>query len=171
MPLVRDRDVIEDSPWPAPDPAIAADARIVSLDEWQESKQALLRENTPVGVRLTSAQTPDRIADDLERLAVVALEFPTFRDGRAYSSARILRQRYGYQGELRAVGNVLRDQLMFMHRCGFNAFEIAGEDAAAQFRQALAEIGFWYQPTGDRRRVAASLRHGASTKTALGQGQ
>ena len=71
-----------------------------------------------------SDQSPELIADDVQRFALVALEFPKFRDGRAYSYARLLRERYGFKGELRAVGDVLLEQLFFMLRTGFDAFEL-----------------------------------------------
>ena len=88
----------------------------------------------------------------------MALEFPKFGDGRAFSYARLLRERYGFTGEVRAVGEVLYDQLVFMHRCGFDAFEIAADDAAGRWLQALGEISVWYQPTADGRPSAMSLR-------------
>ncbi|MGH6959257.1 MAG: DUF934 domain-containing protein, partial [Dongiaceae bacterium] len=71
---------------------------------------------------------------------------------------RLLRERYGYSGELRAVGNVLRDQLQFMHRCGFDAFEIAADDGLEQWHKALAEIAVWYQPAADLRTPVRVLR-------------
>jgi uncharacterized protein (DUF934 family) len=66
----------------------------------------------------------EEIADDLEHFQVIALNFPAFTDGRHYSSARLLRDRYGYKGEMRAIGDVLRDQLFYMRRCGFDAFAV-----------------------------------------------
>ncbi len=156
MTLVRDHEVI-DSPWPATE--VDEDLPILTLDEWTARRNELRHANTPVGIRLASDQGADLIADDIDRFAVIALDFPTFRDGRAYSTARLLRERHGFEGELRAVGNVLRDQLSFMHRCGFNAFEVDGPAAAETLRRALAEISVWYQWTGDRRLTAARLRH------------
>ncbi len=82
------------------------------------------KRGTPLGIRLHSDQSPELIAADVPQFAVVALEFPKFRDGRAYSYARLLRERYGFKGELRAVGDVLLEQLFFMLRTGFDAFEI-----------------------------------------------
>ena len=98
------------------------------------------------------------VADDVAHFGLNALEFPSFTDGRAYSSARLLRERYGFTGELRAVGNVLRDQFAFMLRCGFNAFEVRDTDAGA-WPEAVREIGVWYQPAGDRHVTAMRLRH------------
>ena len=113
----------------------------------------------PLGVRLHSDQSPELIADDLKHFAVVALEFPKFRDGRAYSYARLLRERYGYEGELRAVGDVLLEQVFFMLRTGFDAFDIQGDDPLGAYRTALGEFSVWYQPTGDGRPTALQLRH------------
>jgi uncharacterized protein (DUF934 family) len=90
---------------------------------------------------------------------MIALEFPAFRDGRAYSYARLLRDRYGYTGELRAVGDVLLEQLHFMHRVGFDAFLIKDNDAIEAWQTALADISVWYQPTGDGRPSVIELRH------------
>ena len=85
-----------------------------------------------------------------------------FKDGRAYSYARLLRERWGYRGELRAVGDVLLEQLHFMQRVGFDAFAIASPEALRHWQTASGEFSTWYQATGDGRRPARELRHGAS---------
>ena len=87
-----------------------------------------MQRGTPLGIRLHSDQPPELIAVDVRAFCRVALEFPKFRDGRAYSYARLLRERYGFKGELRAVGEVLLEQLFFMLRTGFDAFEIESAD-------------------------------------------
>ena len=89
----------------------------------------------------------------------MALEFPKFRDGRAYSYARLLRERYGFEGELRAVGDVLLEQLFFMLRTGFDAFEIESPNPLEDYRTALADFSVWYQPAADGRPTAMQLRH------------
>lgn len=134
-------------------------AVLVDLQVWQDHCHSLCRRPDPVGVRLHSGQHPEIIADDLDQLDLVALDFPSFRDGRAYSYARLLRQRYGFRGELRAVGDVLPDQLIFMHRVGFDAFELKGHEPLAGYEAALAEIGIVYQPAADQRATAMQLRH------------
>jgi uncharacterized protein (DUF934 family) len=136
----------------------AAGSVIVSLPQWQAGKSALAARSEPFGLRLCSNESPEQVADDVERFAVIALEFPAFRDGRAYSYARILRERYGFAGELRAVGDVLMEQLHFMLRVGFDAFELGGEDPVAAYRTALQDFSVWYQPTGDGRDTAMQLR-------------
>jgi uncharacterized protein (DUF934 family) len=134
-------------------------ALLVSLEQWQDHWDALLRRGFPVGVRLRSDQHPEVIADDLDQLALVALEFPAFKDGRAYSYARLLRQRFGFWGELRAVGDVLLEQLHFMHRVGFDAFELNSEDPEADFRTAMTDFSVCYQPAADGFPTAVQLRH------------
>ncbi len=135
-----------------------AGAVIVSLQRWRSSREDLLRRDDPVGVRLRSDEPPELIGDGLKKLAVVALEFPAFRDGRAYSYARLLREKYAFRGELRAVGDVLLEQLHFMVRTGFDAFEIESEDPLGDFQVAAEDFSVWYQPTADGRRTAIELR-------------
>jgi len=132
---------------------------IVTLDRWQAERGQLRQREELVGVRLKSDEPPELIADDLEYLAVVALEFPAFRDGRAYSYARLLREQYGYAGEIRAVGDVLLEQLHFMVRVGFDAFELTSTDPARDFEVAQADFSVWYQPGADDRETAVELRH------------
>lgn len=132
---------------------------IVSLAQWQSQRDALLARGTPLGLRLHSDQSPEAIADDARHFALIALEFPKFRDGRAYSYARLLRERYGFKGELRAVGDVLMEQLFFMVRTGFDAFDLQqSPDPVAAFQTALKDFTVWYQPTGDGRPTAMQLR-------------
>jgi len=153
---------LTDDPWVtvADEEALAASGPvIVSLDRWRAERDALLARGGLLGIRLASHQLASEIAADVLHFDLVALEFPTFRDGRAYSSARLLRERYGFAGELRAVGNVLRDQFMFMHRCGFDAFEVADEKQVEAWRKAMDEITVWYQPATDGRVPATALRH------------
>lgn len=144
--------VADDADLPANDPAI------VSLDKWLQDRERLGRRNAPLGVRLKAGQSPDLIADDLGRFDVIALEFPIFTDGRAYSYARTLRERYAYAGQVRAVGNVLRDQYTFMRRCGFDAFEVADGTRLEDWLESDREISVVYQQAIDGRPPAAALR-------------
>jgi uncharacterized protein (DUF934 family) len=163
MPLIKDGKIVQD-PWTeaaAGGPLPEVDALLVPYEVWKEERETLMKRNGRLGVRLAADQPPQLIAGDLDRLDLVALEFPTFRDGRAYSYARLLRERYGYKKELRAVGNVLRDQFLFMHRCGIDAYAVADEKAAADWTRALKEISVVYQPATDRRRSIPALRHRA----------
>jgi uncharacterized protein (DUF934 family) len=138
----------------------AAGSVIVGFEQWQAQRTALLARGAPLGIRLHSDQSPELVAADLEHFALVALEFPKFRDGRAYSYARLLRERYGFKGELRAVGDVLLEQLFFMLRTGFDAFELTSADPLRDYRIALADFSVWYQPTADGRPTAMQLRRG-----------
>jgi len=138
----------------------AAGAVIVSFDQWKAHRDELLKRGTPLGIRLHSDQAPELIEGDLAHFAVVALEFPKFRDGRAYSYARLLRERYGFKGELRAVGEVLLEQLFFMLRTGFDTFDIQSADPLKDWRTAVADFSVWYQPTADGRPTAMQLRRG-----------
>lgn len=123
---------------------------IVSLARWRAEHNLLAGRADGLGIRLESSQSPEEIKDDLDRFAVVALAFPKFSDGRAYSYARMLKERLGYEGEIRAVGEVLRDQFRAMHRCGFDALEVSSEGPnsalEAEWQAALGELQHAYQP-------------------------
>ncbi len=164
MPSLVKNDALVDDPFltvtDAEAELPAGSPVIVSLERWQRERDTLLARGAALGVRLKSDESPEALAEDLPHLAVVALEFPVFKDGRAYSYARILRERYGYEGEVRAVGDVLMEQLHFMLRTGFDAFEIESEHPLEDYRTALADFSVWYQPTGDERPTAWQLRHG-----------
>ncbi len=151
MALLRNGRLADD-PWiqiSGESPVPEGEPVILDYERWLEEKDRLDGRNAPLGVRLASDQPPSLIADDLARFSLVALEFPKFADGRAYSYARLLRERLGFAGELRAVGNVLRDQFVFMERCGFDALEVHGGDPEAAYAAAKGEITHQYQPTGD----------------------
>jgi uncharacterized protein (DUF934 family) len=119
---------------------------IVSLSRWKADREALLARNTGRGVLLAGGDAAEELAGDLSRIDLIAVAFGKFTDGRGYSTARLLRERYRYAGELRAVGNVLRDQLGFMARCGFDAVELDSADAGRDWREAVGEISGQYQP-------------------------
>ena len=156
MPLIKDVEFVDD-PWVAvadeevlPEGAPA----IISLARWQAERDTLAGRSAPLGIRLCADQPPAEIADDLDRFQVIALEFPSFGDGRAYSYARLLRERFGYRGELRAVGNVLRDQALFMRRCGFDTFEVAEGTGVAGWREAVGSASI----SASRAMALSSLR-------------
>ena len=160
MPLIKDGRLAEDT-WihlGDEEPIAPGAHAIVSLERWQAERDTLATRNAPLGLRLKSDQSPELVAEDLGRFDVIALEFPKFTDGRAYSNARVLRERYGFNGELRAVGQVLRDQLVFMLRGGFDAFEVAGATTAEAWNEILAEISVFYQAAGDSRSPVWALR-------------
>jgi uncharacterized protein (DUF934 family) len=122
---------------------------IVSVERYRELQASLKARGTKVGVRLRSDQEAKSVAELLPELAVVAIEFPGFKDGRGYTTARLLRERFKYTGEIRAVGDVLRDQLYFMERCGFTSYELkAGKDIEGAL-QAFNEFSVTYQGATD----------------------
>jgi uncharacterized protein (DUF934 family) len=118
----------------------------------------LLRRAAPTGVIWPNDRRVSELAPYLDRLALVALVFPVFKDGRAFSQARILREQYRFPGELRATGQVLRDQFLFMLRAGFDAFEVTKEADAAAFAEAVRRYSVFYQPTADGRCTALDAR-------------
>lgn len=153
MPLIKNGALATD-PWQAladDAPVPAAGAVTVSYDRWLREREVLKERRDPIGLRVGNTQAIAAIVDDLKNFGVVVLHFPKFTDGRAYSQARLLRERHGYTGELRASGVVLRDQLLFMHRCGFDAFEVDAKEPVEVMRKAMAEFDHFYQPTGDHR--------------------
>jgi uncharacterized protein (DUF934 family) len=139
---------------------------LVSAQRLLEDPDALLKRASKVGVIWPNNRSVDDLVPYLDRLAAVALVFPSFRDGRAYSQARLLRERHGYDGELRATGQVLRDQFVFMLRAGFDAFEVKKDADADAFAETVKRYSVFYQPTGDGRVAAFNrrmqLRHSES---------
>ena len=132
---------------------------IISYERWQSDSEMMRQRNSAIGVSLKSDQSPLLLAEDLARISLVALEFPKFTDGRAFSYARVLRDRLGYRGEIRAFGQVLRDQYLFMLRCGIDTIEPPADKRVEGYAEALREFSVFYQPTSDARRTALQLRH------------
>ena len=128
-------------------------------DEPGVSLDAFLDQPNAVSVRIEGGDDVRRLAPALDRLKLVEIDFPRFRDGRGYSSARILRE-MGYQGELKAVGDVLVDQLLFMRRCGFDSFAPNQPIDRKVAARALGEYDFVYQPAVDAAVPVWKLRHG-----------
>jgi uncharacterized protein (DUF934 family) len=168
MPLVRDGKITDDAFGHGADGAELPDdgAILISAERFLENPQTLSRRAGKTGVIWPNNRDVDDLVPYLERLAVIALVFPTFRDGRAYSQARLLRERHFYRGELRATGQVLRDQFMFMLRAGFDAFDVKKQSDAEAFANTVKRYSVFYQPTGDGRLTALHrrimLRHSES---------
>jgi uncharacterized protein (DUF934 family) len=160
MPLIKNGTVVadpyvtvsDDAPLPDGAPVIVSAARLLA------NAAEILARNAPVGVVWPNNKNVADLAPFLDRIAAVALVFPNFKDGRAYSQARVLRERYGFRGELRATGQVLRDQFMFLVRAGFDALDVVKAGDAEMFASALARYTVFYQPTGAGRTTAARLR-------------
>jgi len=137
--LIRNRRLVDDS-WQRlerrPDgnlPELPEHGELfVPLTFWLERRIELLARPGKLGVWLDSHEGPEAIAADVARFDAIAVNFPKFQDGRGFSTGRLLRERYGYKGELRAVGHITRDHLYYMEGCGFDAFQLReGEDPEA----------------------------------------
>lgn len=145
--------------------ALPDGSTLLPLAVWLARKTDVIahcaKERAPIGVWLDSSEGPEAIADDLDRFAVVAVNFPKFTDGRSYSTARLLRERYGYRGEIRAIGDVLFDQLFYMKRCGIDAFALRADQNLEKALAGFATFSETYQAATDqpqplfRRRAAA----------------
>jgi uncharacterized protein (DUF934 family) len=144
----------------ADEDAIPEGPVILSLARFQAEGDALISTNRPVGVRVQSDEAIEDLAYDLPRIAVVALVFPKFRDGRHYSSARILRERFKYEGEVRAVGDVLLEQARFMIRCGIDVFAPADGSTPEAWASAAARYRHVYQRATDDLVPAFEVRRG-----------
>jgi uncharacterized protein (DUF934 family) len=168
MPLVKGGQIITDAfAHVAEDAELPADgAVLVTAKRFLGDPDAILQRAGKAGAIWPNNRDVDDLVPYLGRLAVVALVFPTFRDGRAYSQARLLRERFAWRGELRATGQVLRDQFVFMLRAGFDAFEVKKQADAEAFAQTVKRYSVFYQPTGDGRITALhrrmQLRHSES---------
>jgi uncharacterized protein (DUF934 family) len=143
--------VADDQPTPPGD-------IILTLERFRSEGAWLSGQCRTLGVRLAAGEEPEALATHLNRLAVIELEFPKFRDGRQYSAARILRERLRFSGELRAVGDVLREQAFQMVRCGFDAFEPADGSTPADWTSAAHRFRHVYQRSGDGREPAFAER-------------
>ena len=148
-PLFKDGAFIADlfTAWVEGDDPATARYKHVPLPVFLEHRQAILDNPHPLGLLIVPGDAVEAIADDLGRFASIAIAFPAFSDGRGYSSARLVSQRYGFAGELRAIGDVLQDQIPLMRRCGFNAFVVTHEPTRKALETGqLPEVSVFYQP-------------------------
>jgi uncharacterized protein (DUF934 family) len=170
MPLVKNGHIATDIFFHAADGMeLPGDgAVLVSAARFLGDPEALLKRAGKVGVIWPNSRDVDDLVPYLDRLALIALVFPSFRDGRAYTQARLLRERHGFDGELRATGQVLRDQFVFMLRAGFDAFDVKKQADAEAFGESARRYTVFYQPTGDGHLSAlhrrGQLRHSESAK-------
>jgi uncharacterized protein (DUF934 family) len=123
---------------------------IVPLSLWVEHSNALKARDGGLGVWLEAGEEIEEIAADLGNFQVIALNFPSFTDGRHSSTACLLRQRYGYKGEVRAIGDVLRDQLFALKRCGFDAFALRADMDVEDALKAFSDYTHVYQASSDQ---------------------
>ncbi|OZG73629.1 oxidoreductase [Hahella sp. CCB-MM4] len=153
--LILDGQIFEDQ-WVYLEKAEAADQQqvpegkvVVPLATWLAQKDSL-SSRADIGVWLDSDEEPEALADHISELALIAVNFPKFADGRGYSIARLIRERHSYQGELRAMGDVLLDQLFYMKRCGFNSFALRPDRSAEKALAGLTTFTEVYQAGTDQ---------------------
>jgi uncharacterized protein (DUF934 family) len=148
--LIKDGAVVQDE-WTRlgadfdTDATLSAGKLIVPLHLWEARGEELRARREPLGIWIDSSQHPEAVGDALAYLQLIAINFPVFSDGRGYSYARLLREKYGFSGELRAMGDVLRDQLFLLRRCGFDSFEIRADRDAADALAGLGDFAHVYQ--------------------------
>lgn len=147
--IIKQREIVEDT-WKHADEDAAADAVIVPLARFQQERDQWLASGKTLGVRLASADSVEALANDLPKLALVACEFGGIGEGRGYTHAQLLRRRYGFKGEIRAVGKIQRDQVFYMARCGFDAFEFPEGANLDEALKAFEDFSVAYQPSADQ---------------------
>ena len=142
---------------------LPADPVLLPLPVWLARRAEISSLYPTLGVWLDSHEGPEALADDIDRLSIIAVNFPKFTDGRGYSIARLLRERYHFQGEIRAIGDVLQDQLFFMRRCGIDAYALRADKDIEKALAGLSVFSETYQAAVDqieplflRRRTEAS---------------
>lgn len=150
--IIKDGQLVDDC-WRLSEAATLPDASagrqhlLLPLPIWEEKRETLEAAGHQVGVWLAPDDSPEALLPQLDRIPLVAIHFPSFTDGRGYSQARLLRQRYGFRGELRAIGDVLRDQIYFLQQCGFTAFRLRADQNLAEALAALHDYS-WSPLTG-----------------------
>lgn len=155
--LIKDRQIIDDQ-WVLIKEssqledllAYSGKDLIVPLSFWREERDRILRRSGKTAVWLNSNELPQSLGADLHNLEIIALNFPIFSDGRSYTSARELRSNLGYKGEIRAIGDVLRDQLYYMSRCGFDAFLMREDQNLEKALSAFNDFTDAYQVSVDK---------------------
>ena len=166
--LIIDGETAEESWTYLEDDAPLTDApSLISLARLKNEADALRVRNAPLGVMLQAdgdgktsmGEDVHELEPYLDMLSLVSLRFPIYRNGRGFSAARILREQMGFDGQLRASGEVLFDQWAMMVRCGINAFEVAANIPLDTFKKALGELSGAYQPAADKQRGALWARH------------
>jgi uncharacterized protein (DUF934 family) len=160
MPLVENGRIVEDRYVRVDDGAPVPDRVpvIVSAKRFLADAAALVRRDGSLGLIWPNDRRVAELEPWLGHLALIALVFPKFKDGRAYSQARLLRETYGFGGMLRATGDVLRDQFHFLVRAGFDSFEVKKEADARVFAEVLARYSVYYQGSADGRAPALRRR-------------
>jgi uncharacterized protein (DUF934 family) len=156
--IIKDKAIVRDD-WillrlqegEAPETVVVPEGRhIVPLTVWEAQRTRLLKRND-IGVWIASHERPEVLKQDVAKLPVIAVDFPKFSDGRGFSIAYNLRMRLGYEGELRAIGDVLRDQMFYMQRVGFNAFATREDRSIEDALKSLYDFSEAYSAAWDRK--------------------
>jgi uncharacterized protein (DUF934 family) len=157
MAIFKDNGFVEDEWTVAADQVpLPAGRAVVSKARFLVERETLATRNAPLGLIIRSGETLDGLEEDLERFGLIVLDIPKYTDGRSYSTARLLRERYKYSGELRASGDILRDQIMFLHRVGFDSFDVTHEGTIAALRDGKIKLVHkHYQPAAREDEEAA----------------
>ena len=146
--IIKNRQIIEDD-WTHLDEndALPESGNVtISYARWQEEKNNMLHFKGELGIALNTDVAIDKLKDNLHNIALITINFTEFKDGRGFSLARLLRERYQFDGEIRATGNVLRDQIYYLHRCGFDAFELEPHRDINEAMLAFDDFSVNYQP-------------------------
>jgi uncharacterized protein (DUF934 family) len=149
--IIKDNEVIADT-WitvTENDSDIPEGKVIVSLERWQQQQD--IQDRKDIGILIKNDTDLSAVAQEITKQPLIAIDFPVFMDGRGFSLARLLRERYKFEGEIRAVGHVIRDQLCYLKRCGFNAFSFT--DESVNLKDALASLNDFteaYQTSVDK---------------------
>lgn len=148
MPVIKDQQISQNS-WQfvADEQALPQGDITVTLARWNQQQTQLHQHAGQVGIRLKSDDQLDSLASECQKLPLIELDFPFFGDGRLFSLARLLRSAYGYQGELRATGKFLADQVFYLHRVGVDSFELAEDKDVQVALRAINDFSINYQPS------------------------
>ena len=153
MRVIKDLHIVDDD-WQRirDDQELPEGDVIISFRRWKQAHQTFEGRHGKLAICIDGDDDLIEVAESLAQFDLIALDFPVFTDGRSYSHAKLLRDRYHYQGELRAVGDVLRDQLFYMARCGINAFQLREDKDIQDAMNAFSEYTVKYQPSTDQAR-------------------
>ena len=154
--LVKDGQLVQSDPWTLVGKEVESleaakalgDHLLLPLELWLDSAEKN-NYDCSLGVWIDSDEDPDRLLQSLDKLEIIAINFPVFTDGRGYSHASRLRLNHAFKGELRAIGDVLRDQLQFYQRCGFSSFAMRSDVDAVAAIDSLSDFSIHYQDATD----------------------
>lgn len=166
--VVKNGKIVENDPWvflADGDDGPEEGAFVVSLARFKAERETLLKRNDiRLGIVISPGEDIEEVAEDIQRFELIAVAFPAFRDGRGFSTGRLARERYKFEGELRAAGDVIPDLIFYLMRCGFDAFTLRGANPLADYERAAKTFSISYQAAADGRRPVYGLRAGRGRK-------